>query len=114
MRAGGSMRRFFRLLALILILIALALAGRDGYVSYQAGALSIMDTGTLWAGLHRDSLQLAEPAISRYLHPYLWHPVMVTILLMPGWLVSGVLGFLLWLATRLRARPASRDLFMRN
>ncbi|WP_420403519.1 hypothetical protein [Nisaea sp.] len=106
------MRRFFRAIALILILIALALAARDGYASYQSGALRIMDAGTLWAGLHPGSLQLAEPAISRYLHPTLWHPVMVTILLMPAWLVFGGLGILLWLATRLRTRPASRDLFM--
>ncbi|UUX51586.1 hypothetical protein NUH88_07770 [Nisaea acidiphila] len=108
------MRRFFRFLALILILLALALAARDGYVSWQTGRLNIMDAGTLWAGLHRDSLQLAEPAITRYLHPYLWHPVTVTILLMPAWLVFGVLGIGLWLLTRLRARPASRDLFMRH
>ena len=108
------MRRFFRLIALILILIALALVARDGYASWQAGAVRIMDAGTLWAGLHRDSLQLAEPAISRHLHPYLWHPVMVTILLLPAWLVFGMLGIGLWLLTRLRARPASRDLFMRH
>ncbi|MEO9959481.1 MAG: hypothetical protein ABJF07_04235 [Nisaea sp.] len=104
----------FRFIALLLLLIALALAARDGYASYQAQALRIMDAGTLWAGLHRDSLQLAEPAISRYLHPFLWHPVMVTILLFPSWLVFGVLGIILWSLTRLPGRRASRDLFMRN
>lgn len=108
------MRRLFRFIALLLILIALALAARDGYASYQAEALRIMDAGTLWAGLHRDSLQLAEPAITRYLHPFLWHPVIVTILLFPAWVVFGGLGIILWLLTRLRGRPASRDLFMRD
>lgn len=108
------MRRFFRVIALFLILIALALIARDGYATYQAEALRIMDAGTLWAGLHRDSLQLAEPAISRYVHPFLWHPVMVTVLLLPAWLVFGALGIGLWLLTRLRARPASQDLFMKH
>lgn len=50
------------------------------------------DLGAWWADLHFASLQLLEPAIARHLSPFLWDPVMTTVLLTPAWIV----GLAIW------------------
>lgn len=50
--------------------------------------------GEWWFSLHQNSLQLAEPAIARYLHPKLWDPGVVTVLLWPAAALLGGLGAL--------------------
>jgi hypothetical protein len=47
-------------------------------------AFRFADVGELWFMLHRDSLQLLQPAIERHLAPFLWDPVMLTILTLPA------------------------------
>lgn len=109
------MRRALRITAGLLLLAAALLLARDAYQIHQSGQIAFLDAGTLWATLHPESLQVAEPAIARYIHPYLWHPVIVTMLLAPAFLVFAVPGLvILWLTReRERLRPSQRDLFMR-
>ncbi len=63
--------------------------------SVDAGSIHFGALGEQWFRLHRESLSLAQPAIQRHIAPWLWDPVMQTVLLWPGWLVFGVLGLVL-------------------
>lgn len=47
--------------------------------------------GAWWADLHRDSLQLAQPAIERHLSPWLWDAIVLPLLLAPAaWVGLGL------------------------
>jgi hypothetical protein len=61
--------------------------------------------GQLWYELDRSSLNLVQALTQRYLHPYLWDPLIVSILLCWGFAVLMVLGLLLLVAFRGRAEP---------
>ena len=43
------------------------------------------------------SLNLVQAVVQRYLLPALWDPVLVTLLLLPAWIVVGVPGLLFYL-----------------
>lgn len=110
-RHGGRefhMRMLCRVLGLIVGAVALALLARDLFVLVQSGSWAPIDVGALWWTLHPGSLQLAEPAIARHLHPFLWDPVMMSVLLSPAWLPLGLLAALLLLLGRRRSRRSRR------
>lgn len=93
----------FRLLGLIFILLGLAMLGIDLLADDGRGMLSI---GQWWHALHKDSLLLLQPALERHVSPFLWDPVLLTILQWPLSLVTIGFGFLLRLVFRKR-REAS-------
>jgi hypothetical protein len=76
----------------------------DGAVSIAAGDLRLSKTGELWRYVHFSSLQQIQPALERHVHPFLWDPVMVTILLAPPFVVLGVIGSILVLIGHKRER----------
>jgi len=102
------MRSLCRVLGLIAAGLAAALLARDLFVLVRSGNWAPIDVGAVWWTLHPGSLQLAEPAIARHIHPFLWDPVMLGVLLSPAWLVLGVLAILLLLAGRRRRRRSRR------
>ena len=103
------MRTACRVLGWIFAGLAAALLARDLYVLVQTGAWAPIDFGPLWNALHPGSLQLAQPAIERHVHPVLWDPVILTVLLTPAFVVLGVPGVLLLLLTgRQRGRRGRR------
>jgi len=99
------MRTLLRAIGWIFLAIALVLLGRDLILLATEGRFDPMALGFLWHELHSSSLQLAEAAISRYLHPFLWHPVISTVLLWPAFAVFAVLGGVLVFL----GRPRERD-----
>ena len=70
----------------------------------DADTLHLSVFGELWFAFHPESLQLAQPAIERHLLPWLWDPVLVTVLLAPASITLAALGFFLLLASGLRRR----------
>jgi hypothetical protein len=56
---------------------------------------SDITVGAFWAKSHFKSLQIIQPVIERYIALWLWDPVMLTLLLAPLWLVSGILGLII-------------------
>lgn len=108
----NALRIVFQLIGLILTGIAVFLLGSDLFALYKTGAFQPVDTGSLWFSIHKDSLQLAEPAIARYLHPWLWHPLITTMLLWPAFVVIGAPGVLLLLLTGRSPRRKHRKLFL--
>jgi len=61
------------------------------------GAIVFTSLGEHWYNIDAASLNAAQAGIERNLAPFLWDPVITTILLLPAWVVVGGLGALLYL-----------------
>jgi len=59
--------------------------------------------GQLWFYLNRSSLNLIQAVVQRYIHPFLWDPIIVSILLSWAFVVLMVLGVLLLILFRRRS-----------
>ena len=88
-----------------------------GWVAFLAGAAALVRDllvwintkhwapialGQLWYQLNRSSLNLVQAVIQRYIHPFLWDPIIVTILLSWAFAVLMILGVLLLAVFRKR------------
>ena len=93
-----------RWLAWCLLALGLALAGRDIYLFLETGARSMTALGQLWYSLHPGSLNLVQAVIERYVHPFLWDPIIFSILRLPAWLVFLAPGLVLLFVFRRRTR----------
>ena len=111
-RRAHSVMVVGRVIGWIFLIAAIAILVRDALASIDAGTLSLIAAGELWFSLHPTSLQVAEPAIARHvpvIGPWLWHPVISTLLTWPALFVTGVPGVLLvWL---FRRRPPKGGMF---
>ena len=58
--------------------------------------------GDVWAEVDRESIGLVQVGLERYVHPYLFDPILLTILLWPAWLVAGVPALVILLLARRR------------
>lgn len=83
----------------VLLLMALAVAAVD-IASHGA----LRDVGSWWFQLHRNSLQLLQPALERHVAVWLWDPVMLTVLQWPLAVVLGASGLMLRLLSGRRRR----------
>ncbi len=93
------LRLLLRLCGFLCLAVAFAAMIVDGTRSIAAGAPAIMPLGSTASALFPDLLVKLHAATEAHLPP-LWDPVLVTLLLMPAWLVLGVLGILLVAAAR--------------
>jgi hypothetical protein len=93
-REGGMM--VGRFVAWLFLGIAVFSFGWAVIDSFDAGAFRIGALGEQWFRLHKGSLGLLQAGTQRHIAPWLWDPVLQTILLWPGWLVFGVF----WLVLR--------------
>ena len=100
-----------RIFGWILVLLAL------GAIVYEVMAAMnstsgwrMIALGEIWFRAHPESLNGAQAGIQRYVTPWLWQPVIATILQWPGWLVFGIPGVLAVVICRDRRshRPMSR------
>jgi hypothetical protein len=94
-----------RLIGWIIFLAGLAVLVRDALVWLDTKRWAPIALGQLWYDLNRSSLNLVQAVVQRYLHPYLWDPIIVTILLCWAFAVLMVLGLLI-LALSGRRRQA--------
>lgn len=97
-------RLTFRFLGLLLLAAAFAALVVDGTRSIAGNALSLTPLAQTLASLMPEKFATLKLALQHALPPFLWDPVAVNVLLMPTWLVIGVIGILLMLLTRKR-RP---------
>ena len=89
--------RFIGLWLLAGALVALVV---DGAKSIAAGSVVTTPLGALWYAVSPESLNAAQAGIQRNVLPFLWDPVIQTVLEAPGFVVFGILGILLMLAGR--------------
>ena len=100
-----------RAFGLFLICLALGIGVKDLYQWYQTTDFVLTDLGSVWYWCHPSSLQLLEPAVTRYLSPFLWDPIAVSVLLYPVTSVFGLVGLVLVLLTRKKTRLRKRDFY---
>lgn len=93
------MRLLFRFLGLLLLAGAFAALVVDGTRFIGAGTLSFMSLGRTLMAVSPQAFQKGRVFIDAKL-PMLWDPVLVTILLLPTWLVLGLVGLVLLAVTR--------------
>ena len=105
-------RRFLQVLAV-------GCAGLTGFVIWQdlnSPFSASMVLGKIWYVAHPESLQVSEAIISRYIDPcgllialnctpFLWHPLIATLLSWPAGLVGFLVTSILWYF----GRPKHRD-----
>ena len=97
-------RFLVRLVGFLLVAAAFVALVIDGIRSIAAEQLVIMPLGEAGFRLFPRTFPLIEPALVRHVHPFLWDPIVLNLLTLPTWLVTGLLGILLlWLGRR---RPA--------
>ena len=99
-----------RLIGWTFFLAGLAVLVRDVLVWINTKHWAPIALGQLWFDLNRSSLNLVQAVVQRYIHPFLWDPIIVTILLCWAFAVLMVLGVaILALARRgSRSRAVSR------
>jgi len=97
-------RFLFRLLATMLLAVAVVMAVIDATRTVAAGELVMTPLGVSWLAVWPDTLEKAQGALSA-IHPGLWDPLMLAVLGAPGFVVFAVLAFLLYAIGR---RPARR------
>ena len=75
-------------------------------------------TGQLWFELDNGSLNLVQAITQRYIAPFLWDPLAITVLNWPLWqavpvtaLIAGLIGIILLALAWPRARPRRRGRF---
>ncbi len=93
-----------RFIGLLILAGAFAALIVDGTRSVAAGTLAPMPLGRMIAALAPDAFVKLHASIESHA-PILWDPVLVTVLLLPTWVVLGALGLVLLALTR---RPAPK------
>lgn len=99
------LRLIFRFIALMLLAAAFAALVIDGAKSLSDSTLVLTPLGKTLFALFPTRFPLLQPAIERHVSPFLWDPVVVSILLAPTWAVAGLIGALLMRLTRRRRPP---------
>ncbi len=93
------LRLSFRFVGLLILAGAFVSLVVDGTRSVAARSTEILPLGRTATALAPDAFVKAHAFIETHA-PLLWDPVLVTVLLLPTWLVLGVLGFVLLALTR--------------
>ena len=93
-----------RFLAWLFIALGLGVFGYDLWVFLDSGAVRLTALGQLWYWLHPASLNLVQAVVERYIHPFLWDPIIINVLLAPAALVFLIIGILFALIFRRRKR----------
>ena len=73
-----------RIFVWLLTVLALFLAGRDVVLWIDTGVLRPTPLGQVWYAIHPGSLNLVQAVIERYVHPFLWDPIIFGVLQWPA------------------------------
>jgi hypothetical protein len=94
-------RGFFRLIGLILMVLAFLSLVYDGARSIADQTLRLTRLGELWNDINQASQQSFQHAVEG-LSPFLWTSVVRVILGQPAWAILGIFGIILLLLFRPR------------
>lgn len=96
-------RGFFRLIGLLLLVVAFLSLVYDGARTIADQTLRITRLGELWNDINQASQKSFQAMIEGF-SPLLWSSVMKVILNQPAWAVIGIFGILLLLLFR-KSKP---------
>lgn len=89
-------RFLFRLMATIALAVAVIMAVLDVTRTIAASRLVLTPLVDSWMSVSPSTLQRAQSFVVENAHPLVWNPVISSILDQPGFVVFGVLAFLLY------------------
>jgi hypothetical protein len=89
-------RFLFRLMATFALAVAVIMAVLDVTRTIAASRLVLTPLRESWLGVSPSTLERVQSFIMDNTHPLIWNPVMVFILDQPGFVVFGVIAFLLY------------------
>jgi hypothetical protein len=97
-------RFLLRTLGLLFLAAAFIFLVYDGTRSIAANVLLYSKVDEIWSLLHTASLQQLQPSIEKHAPPWLWDPMVTTVLDAPAVIVLGIVGAILILLGR-RKKP---------
>jgi hypothetical protein len=97
-------RFLLRTLGLLFLAAAFIFLVYDGTKSIAANVLLYSKVDEIWSLVHTASLQQLQPSIEKHAPPWLWDPVVTTVLDAPAVVVLGIIGAILILLGR-RKKP---------
>ncbi len=97
-----------RIVAFILILLGLVVIGYDAIVFLDRGVFPFSAIGDIWALVHRNSLLLLEPAITRHVSEPLWDWIVFPLLQQSAAAVCIGLGLAILIVRAYARRRARR------
>ena len=97
-------RFLLRTLGLLFLAAAFIFLVYDGTRSIAANVLLYSKVDEIWSLVHTASLQQLQPSIEKRAPPWLWDPVVTTVLDAPAVVVLGIIGAILILLGR-RKKP---------
>ena len=100
-----------RLIGWIIFLAGLSVLVRDVMVWIDTAHWAPIALGQLWFDISPSSLNLIQAVVQRYIHPFLWDPIIVSVLLCWASAVFIALGLLILVLSSRRSRsgfPVSR------
>ncbi len=103
-REAGGFMFIGRLIGWLLIFGAITAAAYELTGVIGGDGWRVMALGQLWYDIDAASLNAAQAGIQRYVAPWLWEPVITTILLWPVWAAFGAPGLVFAWACRRRSR----------
>ncbi len=71
-------------IAWFLVACAIMTLGRDAFLGYERGHFALAPLGEIWYAIDRGSLNLVQAVVERYVHPFVWDPVLFTIIGLPA------------------------------
>lgn len=97
---------FLRIIGGWFLLAAVIALVYDGTKTLGSGDGEIVMTplGQHWFNIHAASLNISQAAIERHVAPWLWDPVITSILTTPAWVVFTILGFAFYFMGRRRKK----------
>lgn len=98
------MRFLLRLLGYVLIAAGFVALVIDGARSIANSTLQFTALGEILASVLRERYPMIQSTVERQIHPLLWDPVLLNLMLAPAALIALLLGFLL-LRLGARAEP---------
>jgi ABC-type Fe3+ transport system permease subunit len=93
-----------RLIGWIFFLAGVSVLVRDVLVWIDTKHWAPIALGQLWYDFNRSSLNLVQAVVQRYIHPFLWDPIIVSILLCWAFAVLMVLGLVILALSSRRGR----------
>ena len=81
-----------------LIAVSILALGADAKLSFAEAEPSFKQIGEFWYHYHRDSYGGIQVFLERKLHaPFLWDPVLLTVVQWPIWFVTAPLGIIMFI-----------------
>ena len=98
-------RFFLRFLATVSLAVAVVMAVLDATRTIAVGDWVMTPLGASWMAVSPDTLEKTQTAVETMLHPFLWDPVVLGLLKLPGFAAFALLALLLYALGR---KPAKR------